>query len=567
MCLCPHLQYSEKTKATPKMNRYSLRRTKRVLCMAALLLLLTPPTLVAQRDDLAVIQREYPLLMERYGHRLESRTAHYIFAIDVSSSMLPYERVARESLCNFVKAMPDGDQITIILLSDENNTRYLNAIRCMPINAELRQTVVSSISSPQFAFHRKHDPKDGSDGYTMARLVLDAMNTVGSSDLTFVYLLTDFEYWTHRHHWNKQQEDWASLAAQLTDKHRGMLCKYGIELNLNPPQHPEAIYKSELDAIFGPIDYQEAGDVNLLAVWFGQIINNIRANKINAMLRSDWQALMDSSQCRLRNVGGHIDLQVQMPDDDLVGTCTVGSSAPDGTAYTPSATASGNPRKKVRLGHYRAAKTFWPRWVKVGGEPMQLGVQYDSPYADEIARLQGVCGVADADRLQLADRRTAQVPTAWMWASTLHWALWMLIVLIVLALIASVVYTLTRRYDRSLVFTVYYKGNGGDYSDAQKTRRYPYTIGDNGKMAIPNANWLLRIEARRGLWVAFGLNGGYYLVLARGSRAALVNNRTDRVEATLRKGDSAMLFGRTRKRPLRIELTEDNGATSTVEIG
>ena len=54
----------------------------------------------------------------------------YIFAVDISSSMQPYQGVVLQNLQRFVDALPNGDQITIIRMADENYTDYVNhAIR------------------------------------------------------------------------------------------------------------------------------------------------------------------------------------------------------------------------------------------------------------------------------------------------------------------------------------------------------------------------------------------------------------------------------------------------------
>lgn len=158
-----------------------------IILIVSVISVLLPNCLFGQGHDLVALKKEYPLLMERYGNRLESRSAHYIFAIDISSSMQEYENVVRQSLATFVKAVPDGDQITLIAMCDDNNTNYVNSIKCITINSKVRQSIVSSITSPQFKFLRRGDPNDGSDGFSMTRKVLEAMNVVNSSDLTFIY--------------------------------------------------------------------------------------------------------------------------------------------------------------------------------------------------------------------------------------------------------------------------------------------------------------------------------------------------------------------------------------------
>ena len=126
-------------------------------------ILLFIPYASAQDHDFSNMEKEYPLLMERYGNRLESRNAHYIFAIDISSSMTQYEQVVRESLKTFIQAIPDKDQVTIIVVCDENNTNYLNSIKCISIEPAVRQSIIAAINSQQFKFLKKNDPHDGSD--------------------------------------------------------------------------------------------------------------------------------------------------------------------------------------------------------------------------------------------------------------------------------------------------------------------------------------------------------------------------------------------------------------------
>ena len=122
-------------------------------------ILLFIPYASAQDHDFSNMEKEYPLLMERYGNRLESRNAHYIFAIDISSSMTQYEQVVRESLKTFIQAIPDKDQVTIIVVCDENNTNYLNSIKCISIEPAVRQSIIAAINSQQFKFLRRNDPQ------------------------------------------------------------------------------------------------------------------------------------------------------------------------------------------------------------------------------------------------------------------------------------------------------------------------------------------------------------------------------------------------------------------------
>ena len=67
--------------------------------------------------------------------------------------------------------------------------------------------------------------------------------------------------------------------------------------------------------------------------------------------------------------------------------------------------------------------------------------------------------------------------------------------------------------------------------------------------------------------IAFFCCFKFYVTLVNGTRATLFNNRNDKVLATLRRGQEALLFGRKTKKPLRLELEEaDSINISTIEI-
>ncbi len=432
-----------------------IKFSKIFLPIVLVALVLSQNSMLGQGHDLEALKKEYPLLMERYGNRLESRRAHYIFAIDISSSMQEYENVVRQSLATFVKAVPDGDQITLIAMCDENNTNYVNSIKCITINSKVRQSIVSSITSPQFKFLRRGDSNDGSDGFTMTRKVLEAMNVVNSSDLTFVYLLTDFEYWTHQNKFNKAAEDWKSLKPLLTEKHTGMMCKYGIELNYNGISHPEAIFKPELDDIFGPLDYQQANSAEILAQWFGHIINDIRAHKINAMLKADWKEYLDSVKISLQKDGRNLNAIIKAPQSDLVSGSSVTMLQGGGEYLIPAKDVIAKKGKDnlwhAEVGHYKTKKTWYPSYFKTDSSDATVVVSFNSPYAEEISKLQGLCQekAESPNAVKLNQEYVATTPVVKVWNSIIPlWVCVLVLAIIALWLLCLLITFLINKYGK-----------------------------------------------------------------------------------------------------------------------
>ena len=182
--------------------------------MLLLTLLMSSNINMYAQNDFPELKQDFPKLLERYGDSLDKRNAHYIFAIDISSSMRHYESTVRESMKSFIDALPNGDQISIIVMADENNTSFLNNYKCRNIDSNTKTNIITALSS--LSFLRNGDPNDGSDGFTTTKKIIEAMEVSGSSEMTFIYLLTDFEYWTHRNRFDKSLENWKSL--ELPDK-------------------------------------------------------------------------------------------------------------------------------------------------------------------------------------------------------------------------------------------------------------------------------------------------------------------------------------------------------------
>jgi hypothetical protein len=66
------------------------------------------------QNPLAYLQEQCPKLTQMYKNELAECKAHYIFAVDVSLSMAKYESTVLPALEAFVKALPNGDRVTII---------------------------------------------------------------------------------------------------------------------------------------------------------------------------------------------------------------------------------------------------------------------------------------------------------------------------------------------------------------------------------------------------------------------------------------------------------------------
>ena len=80
---------------------------KRVLILILLAVLLPHNLLADDSRAMAAMKQDYPGLMSLYGDRIAGQKAHYIFVVDVSSSMLPYESTVKTNILQFLE-LTDG---------------------------------------------------------------------------------------------------------------------------------------------------------------------------------------------------------------------------------------------------------------------------------------------------------------------------------------------------------------------------------------------------------------------------------------------------------------------------
>ena len=480
-------------------------------------------SLSAQDGGIAAVklQREFPKLTARYGNQLADQKAHYIFAVDISSSMCPYQETVVDNLQKFVAALPDGDQITIIRMADENYTDYFNMFKCITLNPNVRQALSNAIRSGGFNFLANDDSRNGSDGFRTARLIVDAINTVGSNELTFIYLLTDFEYWTHGNHFDKGKVDWKSLENKVPESYRSGMCKFGIELDGGVPLHQEAIFKKEMDGIFGPINYQPVSSAAVLSQWFGHIIADVMAAKLNASLKKEWREFVDSMQIVSSIKNDFIFSQAMVKGDVkeplLVDSLTF-ALIPDGDVLSSSEAITVPFDQESCVGYVTIDKGLLPGYVTIGGDSTKLAVTFHSTYKDEIDKLQKICkensGISGVGQWNLTYPLNAESCKAWgsfipLWA-------WILIgVLLLIILLSFVIQFLVLKTTHDWMVRV--MENGRVVPCPQPAFKANFCIGSHGNFPINGVLWQLTLEARRYNPLIFWKKSGYYISCSSGS--------------------------------------------------
>lgn len=92
---------------------------KKLRLFLPLVLLFIAANVFAQGDPLDYLRKQCPQLTEKYRTELENCHAHYIMAVDVSLSMCRYQEQVLPAVKAFIKALPDGDKVTLIPFATE----------------------------------------------------------------------------------------------------------------------------------------------------------------------------------------------------------------------------------------------------------------------------------------------------------------------------------------------------------------------------------------------------------------------------------------------------------------
>ena len=270
---------------------------------------------IAQTPEKRVMQ-DFPKLYSDFKAEVGGQKAHYIIAIDISSSMKSMEASVKSNLKNFISALPDGDKITLIQMADKAETKIVNLTDYTEINSSTRSGIISYIAN--LKFKKDHETGDGSDGFTMTKLITDGLKKPGSSaDMKYVFIFSDFEYWSSKNKYNKNAESWASLKSKLVNESRAKV----FGLIIKEPTKIGAVYESELKDIFK--DFSKVScpdDPAILNQWFNTKKSEILYDRLAEYLTKKIENQKDSLILKASGLGKALSITPKSPNLSVVFT-------------------------------------------------------------------------------------------------------------------------------------------------------------------------------------------------------------------------------------------------------
>lgn len=282
--------------------------SKNFICLLTLLLTIISGGVLAQTPREKVM-KDFPSLYTNFQKEVEKQKSRYVFAVDISNSMRDYEGSVKSNLKSFIKELPDGDYITLIQMASTQNTKAILANQ--PLNGATRNLINNYIDGLKF-------DQSGSDGYTMTEKIIQSLNQTGSSeDMKYVFMFTDFEYWTKENAFNKNKVNWKSLGSSIKDK-SNRLKVFGLELFQS--NRSSAIYKAELKDIFGKLEEISVSNTAFLNTWFSNMKADILCDRLRFVL--DHNTSQENVKLILSASGLGKDLSIKLKSEKMSSVYT-----------------------------------------------------------------------------------------------------------------------------------------------------------------------------------------------------------------------------------------------------
>lgn len=270
------------------------RKFLNTILIIVMLAALSPSIILAQSNPLSYLERTFPKLTNLYKDELKQCRTHYIFAIDVSGSMVKYDEVVTPALQAFAQALPVGEQVSIIPFgtTPKENTPGL----CCKIdnNAQI-QTLTSSLSTLYVNEGYSREFRLNTDVCKAVEAINKKILNNQEVEMNVVVIITDFlndlpgigENKLNEVDLSKLNKDFDNATSNTYTRVVAMqLPKAGSGKGFCLDQLQESVFcntsrTKKFDVI------QAINDRNAISHWFNQLSRDIMTEKLKAVIQLD----------------------------------------------------------------------------------------------------------------------------------------------------------------------------------------------------------------------------------------------------------------------------------------
>lgn len=450
-----------------------------------------------QTNSLAYLKSTFPKLTNLYNPELSNCHTHYIFAVDVSGSMIKYDSIVTPALKAFAKALPIGEQVSIIPFGTDpkENTPGL----CTKIQGDAQKQVLDTSLSTLYVnpgyspeFRRNTDVKKAIEAVNKAILnnqevqmnvvvvITDFLNDLpgkGETKLTD----TDLE---------KLNKDFNNVTDNTYTRVVAMqLPKAGTGKGFCLDQLQESVFCNTSTAKKFDI-IQAINDQAAISHWFEQLSRDIMTEKLKAVIQLDNERNLHPSLKTKIDIDGNTIADIHWTPNKLYTQMTIEATETDnGSEYTfKNNKKVWQTTQDTALVNLKLGKLVHRKWgFRKFNENLNIGMSLPTPYDEELKRLS----------IDKPIQATSDKQSGWIFTFLLPFWWTVALVLLLLIYIILVIKCIMRNSNERFVGTVDFSDSRGrDIGETISVKTSKTLLiggGGNSGCDLLGADWTIQV--------------------------------------------------------------------------
>ena len=483
--------------------------TMKKLRSIVLLLLLSVSTLVwAQTNStpplsMQYLENSFPKLTKLYNSELSNAHTHYIFAIDVSGSMVKYDETVTPALQAFAQALPEGEQVSIIPFGTDakENTPGL----CTTIQGDGQRKVLTDALSTLYK-NSGYTPefRHYTDIQKAVEAVSKAILNNQNVQMNVVVIITDFlndlpkggEQKLTKECLQKLNKDFDNATDNTYTRVVAMqLPKAGTGEGYCLAQLQENVFQNasitrKFDIV--PVIQNTAA----ISHWFEQLSREIMVEKLKAVIQLDNARNLHPVLKTKMTIDGKTTAQIRWTPNKLYRQIKIDSTHTDmGSAFVFKTNEDvWQTTQDTALLDLELGKLVHQKWgvLKID-ETRNLGISLPTEYDAELKKLS----------IDKPIPATADNQIGWLFTFFLPFWLTVVLAIAILLYIISVIKAIIRNNSERFIGTVEFSDSKGrPIGDTVRVKMNPsqtLLIGGNGtsNCNLSGASWTVKVVKKK----------------------------------------------------------------------
>ena len=481
-------------------------KKKIFVCLVLAIAFLTKANLVQADNNqkisassLVYLEKTFPKLTELYKNELQNCNTHYIFAVDVSGSMIKYNEIVTPALQAFAQALPSGEQVSIIPFGTEakENTPGL----CCKIQDVAQKQVLSTALSSLYV-NEGYTPefRRNTDVNKAVAAVNKAILNNQEVQMNVVVIITDFlndlpgvgEQKLKAADLDKLNKDFDNVTENTFTRVVAMqLPKAGTGVGFCLDQLQEFVFcNTSITKKFDVI--QAIKDKNAISHWFEQLSRDIMTEKLKAVIQLDNERNLRPSLKTKIDIDGNTKAEIHWTPNKLYRQIKIEATNTDKDSeyIFKNNEKVWQTTKDTVLVDLKLGKLVHKSWgLRRFKENLIIGLSLPTPYDDELKKLS----------IDKPIQTTSNKKSGWIF--TFFLPFWWTVAIVITLLIYTflVIKSIIRNSKERFVGTVdFTDARGRDIGDTISVRVGPsktLLIGDGGNSGcdLSGADWTIKL--------------------------------------------------------------------------